>query len=93
MAWSSDGTENAYLIDASDESNSNCMRYYNSGNSIDELKLRAFQFQGCIYTTVMKPIKKKAELLVWYGDEYAKHLELDPLDWKINRQHQKQNQV
>ena len=34
----------------------------------------AFQFRGKIYYRTYKPIKAGSELLVWYGESYAKDL-------------------
>ena len=34
----------------------------------------AFQFRGKIYYRTYKPIKVGSELLVWYGESYAKDL-------------------
>ena len=50
----------------------------------DEQNLVAFQFRGNIYYRTYKPIPPGNELLVWYGESYAKELEI-LLDDKLVR--------
>ena len=40
----------------------------------EEQNLIAYQYKGEIYYKVYKEIKAGTELLVYYGDEFAKHL-------------------
>ena len=50
------------------------MRYVNCSRSENEENLVAFQYNGEIYYRVYKDILPGTELLLWYGDEYAKDL-------------------
>ena len=50
----------------------------------DEQNLVAFQFRGNIYYRTYKPIPPGNELLVWYGESYAKELGIS-LDDKLVR--------
>ncbi|XP_032891443.1 probable histone-lysine N-methyltransferase PRDM7 [Amblyraja radiata] len=61
-------------IDAQDESKSNWMRFVNCARNEEEQNLVAFQHRGNIYYRTCKPVPPHCELLVWYGDEYAKEL-------------------
>ena len=63
-----------YCIDGKDERYGNWMRYVNCSRSENEENLFAFQYHGEIYYRVYKDILPGTELLVWYGDEYAKDL-------------------
>ena len=55
------GRRQAHLIDASDPSHSNWLRF-------------AFQFEGQIFYRTIKSVYPGTELLVWYGDQYASKL-------------------
>ncbi|XP_078287821.1 histone-lysine N-methyltransferase PRDM9-like [Rhinoraja longicauda] len=61
-------------IDAQDESKSNWMRFVNCARKEGEQNLVAFQHRGNIYYRTCKPVPPHCELLVWYGDDYAKEL-------------------
>uniref|UniRef100_A0AAY5F1I3 Histone-lysine N-methyltransferase PRDM9-like n=1 Tax=Electrophorus electricus TaxID=8005 RepID=A0AAY5F1I3_ELEEL len=61
-------------IDAKRETHSNWMRYVNCARNDEEQNLVAFQYRGGILYRCYRPIKAGQELLVWYGDEYAKDL-------------------
>ncbi|XP_072918409.1 histone-lysine N-methyltransferase PRDM7-like [Hemitrygon akajei] len=61
-------------IDAQDESKSNWMRFVNCARKEEEQNLVAFQHCGNIYYRTCKPVPPDCELLVWYGDDYAKEL-------------------
>ncbi|XP_078287838.1 histone-lysine N-methyltransferase PRDM7-like [Rhinoraja longicauda] len=61
-------------IDAQDESKSNWMRFVNCARKEEEQNLVAFQHRGNIYYRTCKPVPPLCELLVWYGDDYAKEL-------------------
>ena len=50
------------------------MRYINCSRTESEQNLVAFQYHGQIYYRAYKKIKIGDELLVWYGDEYARDL-------------------
>ncbi|KAL0968874.1 hypothetical protein UPYG_G00273030 [Umbra pygmaea] len=64
-----------YYIDARRESHSNWMRYVNCAHKKGEQNLLAFQYRGGIVYCCCKPIALGEELLVWYEEEYAKHLD------------------
>ncbi|XP_078389665.1 histone-lysine N-methyltransferase PRDM9-like isoform X1 [Cetorhinus maximus] len=70
----SKGKKEFEYIDAKDESNSNWMRLANCARKEEEQNLVAFQHCGRIYYRTCKPVPPRCELLVWYGDEYAKEL-------------------
>ena len=53
---------------------SNWMRFVNCARCEDEQNLTAFQFMGEIYYKTLRPVSRGDELLVWYGEEYAKDL-------------------
>lgn len=53
---------------------SNWMRFVNCARNEDEQNLTAFQFVGEIYYKTLRPVTRGEELLVWYGEEYAKDL-------------------
>ena len=50
------------------------MRFVNCSRCEDEQNLVSFQFRGNIYYRTYKPIPPGNELLVWYGESYAKEL-------------------
>ena len=68
-----DGTF-SHFLDGRDESHSNWMRFVNCSRCEDEQNLVAFQFRGEIYYRTYKTIQPGIELLVWYGESYAKDL-------------------
>ena len=51
-----------------------CVRYVNCARNEGEQNLIAFQYRRGIAYRVCRPVFKGEELLVWYGDEYAKEL-------------------
>ena len=53
------------------------MRYINCSRYEKEQNLIAFQYYGEIYYRTYKNVKPGEELLVWYGDEYARELGID----------------
>ncbi|XP_061085832.1 histone-lysine N-methyltransferase PRDM9-like [Conger conger] len=61
-------------IDAKRETHSNWMRYVNCARNEEEQNLVAFQYRGSILYRCFNPIHPGQELLVWYGDDYAKDL-------------------
>ena len=63
-----------YLIDASNPSHSNWLRFVNCARSEDEQNVSAFQFEGQIFYRTIKSVYPGTELLVWYGDQYASKL-------------------
>ena len=50
------------------------MWFVNCSRCEDEQNLVAFQFRGEIYYRTYKPINPGKELLVWYGESFAKDL-------------------
>ncbi|XP_023647008.1 histone-lysine N-methyltransferase PRDM9-like [Paramormyrops kingsleyae] len=50
------------------------MRYVNCARDEEEQNLVAFQHKGNILYRCCKPIAPRQELLVWYGEDYAKDL-------------------
>ncbi|XP_078389633.1 uncharacterized protein LOC144671553 [Cetorhinus maximus] len=70
----SKGKQDFEYIDAKDESKSNWMRFVNCARKEEEQNLVAFQHCGRIYYRTCKPVPPRCELLVWYGDEYAREL-------------------
>ena len=67
-----------YYINGKDERYGNWLRYINCSRTESEQNLVAFQYHGEIYYRAYKDIKTNQELLVWYGDEYAKNLGIVP---------------
>ncbi|KAI7793187.1 hypothetical protein IRJ41_007585 [Triplophysa rosa] len=63
-------------IDARRETHSNWMRYVNCARSEVEQNLVAFQYEGAILYRCCRPIKTGEELLVWYGEEYARDFDV-----------------
>ncbi|XP_063070839.1 histone-lysine N-methyltransferase PRDM9-like [Engraulis encrasicolus] len=61
-------------VDAKKETHSNWMRYVNCARNVEEQNLVAFQYRGGIVYRCCRPIGSGEELLVWYGDDYAKEL-------------------
>ncbi|CAL8240287.1 unnamed protein product [Gadus morhua 'NCC'] len=61
-------------IDAKRETLSNWMRYVNCARNEEEQNLIAFQYKGGILYRSCGLVTSGKELLVWYGDEYARHL-------------------
>uniref|UniRef100_A0A0M3J8B8 SET domain-containing protein n=1 Tax=Anisakis simplex TaxID=6269 RepID=A0A0M3J8B8_ANISI len=50
-------------IDGSDQNYSNWMRFINSSRFENEQNLIAFQYNGCVYYRVFRPISEGVELL------------------------------
>ncbi|XP_019622237.1 PREDICTED: histone-lysine N-methyltransferase PRDM9-like [Branchiostoma belcheri] len=63
-----------YYIDATDVTKSSWMRYVNCARNEEEQNMVAFQYYRNIYYRTYKPVPPGTELLVWYGNEYAKEL-------------------
>ncbi|XP_029597164.1 histone-lysine N-methyltransferase PRDM9 [Salmo trutta] len=61
-------------IDGKRDTHSNWMRYVNCTRSEEEQNLVAFQYRGGILYRCCKPIAVGEELLVWYGEKYARDL-------------------
>ncbi|KAJ8973011.1 hypothetical protein NQ317_004609 [Molorchus minor] len=65
------------LIDAGDETNSNWMRYVNCARNANEQNAVAFQYRGELYYRTCKEVRKGEELLVFYGQSFARILGID----------------
>ncbi|KAA0703655.1 Histone-lysine N-methyltransferase PRDM9 [Triplophysa tibetana] len=63
-------------VDAKRETHSNWMRYVNCARSEEEQNLVAFQYKEAILYRCCRPIKTGEELLVWYGEEYARDFDV-----------------
>jgi len=63
-----------YYVNGKDERHGNWMRFINCSRVEFEQNLVAFQFYREIYYRTYKPVEIGDELLVWYGDDYAKDL-------------------
>ncbi|XP_072570007.1 uncharacterized protein [Paramormyrops kingsleyae] len=72
-------------IDARRESHSNWMRYVNCARDEEEQNLVAFQHKGNILYRCCKPIAPRQELLVWYGEDYAKDQGITFDNWWSNK--------
>ncbi|XP_013089835.2 zinc finger protein 62 homolog isoform X1 [Biomphalaria glabrata] len=64
----------SHFVNADDPSNSNWMRFVNCSRSEDEQSVQAYQHRGHIYFIAHKAIQPNTEILVYYGDSYAKLL-------------------
>lgn len=62
--------ESPYLIDASDPSHSNWMRFIKCTSNKNEQNVAAFQFEGQVFYLICKSVAPGTELLVWYGDQH-----------------------
>ncbi|XP_052260242.1 uncharacterized protein LOC127864550 isoform X5 [Dreissena polymorpha] len=67
----------SHFVDAQNKATSNWMRYVNCAMKEADQNLVAFQYKGGIYYCTLKPISPEEELLVWYGDEFARELGLN----------------
>ena len=63
-----------YYVNGKHEQYGNWLRYINCSRTEKEQNLVAFQYHSQIYYRAYKDIKGGDELLVWYGDEYARDL-------------------
>ncbi|XP_055875602.1 oocyte zinc finger protein XlCOF6-like isoform X3 [Biomphalaria glabrata] len=64
----------SHFVNADDPSNSNWMRFVNCSRSEGEQSVQAYQHRGQIYFIAPKAIQPNTEILVYYGDKYAKLL-------------------
>ncbi|XP_078361042.1 histone-lysine N-methyltransferase PRDM9-like [Oculina patagonica] len=74
----------SHFVDGRDENESNWMRFVNCSRCEDEQNLVAYQFRGEIYYRTYKPVNPGKELLVWYGESYAKDLGISLFDDQAN---------
>lgn len=75
----------SHFLDGRDESHSNWMRFVNCSRCEDEQNLVAHQFRGEIYYRTYKYVNPGEELLVWYGESYAKDLGISVCEDQVNR--------
>ncbi|XP_065887644.1 histone-lysine N-methyltransferase PRDM9-like isoform X2 [Dysidea avara] len=67
----------SFYIDGKEEEHANWMRFVNCARDDEEQNLAAFQYKDNIYYSACQEIRPGAELLTWYGTEFAtKHLGL-----------------
>ena len=66
--------QKAFYLDGRDPSKSNWLRFINCARNEEEQNMVAFQYCGQIYYRTFKYIYPGMELLVWYGEEYAREL-------------------
>ncbi|XP_062912793.1 histone-lysine N-methyltransferase PRDM9-like [Mobula hypostoma] len=90
----SKANNNLEYIDAQDEAKSNWMRFVNCARKEEEQNLVAFQHCENIYYRTCKPVPAHCELLVWYGDDYAKELGITWTSmWMSNQEAKLSHQV
>ena len=77
-----DAGRTVWYIDGADVKRANWLRFVNCARSEEEQNLVAFQFRGRIYYRSYKVIRPGEELLVYYGDSYAKQLGIEEIDSK-----------
>ena len=63
-----------HFVDGQNPAHSNWMRFVNCARNEEEQNLQAYQYRWNIYYRTLKTIAPHTELLVWYGDQYAKEL-------------------
>ena len=61
-------------INGKDEEHANWMRFVNCSRVEQEQNMIALQFHGKIWYRTYKDVEVGVELLVWYGEQYAKEL-------------------
>ena len=66
--------QRAFYLDGRDLESSSWMRFVNCARTEKEQNMVAFQYRGQIYYRSFKEIPPGTELLVWYGEQYAKEL-------------------
>ncbi|XP_052125522.1 histone-lysine N-methyltransferase PRDM9-like isoform X4 [Frankliniella occidentalis] len=67
-----------HCVDALDVTSSNWLRFVNCARHSGEQNLFPYQYKGKLYYRTTHDIPANTELLVWYGDSYAKDLGVDP---------------
>ncbi len=66
-----------HYINGKNKYRANWMRYVNCARNEPEQNLISYQYRGQIYYRSFKPIYPGKELLVYYGEEYAKELGIE----------------
>ena len=72
-----------WYIDGEDLSKANWLRFVNCARNEDEQNLVSFQYRGRIYYRSYKPIRPGNELLVYYGDQYARQLGIQEVSGEL----------
>ena len=67
----------AYYIDGREEVNSNWLRFVNCACDETQQNMVAFQYCGQIYYRTYRNVYPGDELMVWYGEEYARELGIE----------------
>lgn len=74
-AWSVHrGGEDSYFIDARNIATSSSLRWINCARNLNEQNVFVYECRGKIYYMTGRDIAPSQELLVYYGDDYAKML-------------------
>ena len=68
------GNEVYYYIDGFRDETSNWLKFLNCPRTPGERNVRRFQCFDKVYFVTWKDILPGQELLVYYGDDFAKHL-------------------
>ena len=68
------GTVASFVLDGGDVDTSNWLRWLNCASTFKDQNVRAVTCYGRIYFVTIAAIYPRQELLVYYGDDYAKEL-------------------
>jgi len=71
-----------HYMDADDPSCSSWLRFVNCARFEQEQNVLAYQYKGAMYYRTYKTIEKGSEILVYYGNAYAKELNIDVRAYK-----------
>ncbi|XP_064647498.1 histone-lysine N-methyltransferase PRDM9-like [Lineus longissimus] len=82
-------TKPHHYVDARDPAKSNWLRYTNCARNEGEQNLLAFQYKGEIYYKTIQIVYPGQELLVFYGEGYAKELGIEATKEVRLRTHEK----
>ncbi|CAF1122529.1 unnamed protein product [Adineta ricciae] len=69
-----------YIIDGKDPNTSNWLRYINCPNTIEQQNLQPIQYDRNMFYKTIRTIRPGEELFVYYGDEYARFLGIEPFN-------------
>ena len=69
--------EPEYLIDGHHLATSNWLRFLNCSRDCREENVEVMECYGKIYYTTTRDISPGTELLIYYGDHYARELGID----------------
>ncbi|CAF2033340.1 unnamed protein product [Rotaria magnacalcarata] len=67
-----------YIVDGYDPNNSNWLRYINCPNTVEQQNVQPIQYDRNMFYKTMKTIHPGEELFVYYGDDYARFLGIEP---------------